>query len=188
MRIGFESSSWMGLWIRSFPPASSTAASPTRTSFGSRWTSPRGQPGRSSMWTTPQCLCRSPKAWGFEAFFTRITGPHARNWLRSDCRAAQEPPMKPAKPRILTINGGSSSIKFALYQVGEALKRGLYGKVDRIGLSGTNLTFNDPTKIQQESRKLAAADHKSAANVLLDWLEEQKSFDSVRAVGHRVVH
>ena len=89
---------------------------------------------------------------------------------------------------ILTINGGSSSIKFALYQVGAALKRGLYGKVDRIGLSGTNLTFNDPTKKQQESRKLAAADHKSAANFLLDWFEEQKSFQSVRAVGHRVVH
>ena len=51
--------------------------------------------------------------------------------------------MKPANPRILTINGGSSSIKFALYQVGKPLKRGLYGKVDRIGLSGTNLTFND---------------------------------------------
>ena len=53
--------------------------------------------------------------------------------------------MKPANPHILTINGGSSSIKFALYQVGEPLKRGLYGKVDRIGLSGTNLTFHDPT-------------------------------------------
>ena len=54
--------------------------------------------------------------------------------------------MKPASPRILTINGGSSSIRFALYHVGEPLRRGLYGKVDRIGLSGTNLTFNDPTQ------------------------------------------
>ena len=35
--------------------------------------------------------------------------------------------MKPANPRILTINGGSSSIKFALYKVGEPLKRRLYG-------------------------------------------------------------
>jgi len=78
--------------------------------------------------------------------------------------------MKPAGSRILTVNGGSSSIKFALYHVGEALERGLYGKVDRIGLSGRNLTFNDPTKKQQESRKLAAADHKSAADFLIDWL------------------
>ena len=46
------------------------------------------------------------------------------------------------KPSILTVNGGSSSIKFALYEAGNPLKRGLYGKVDRIGLSGTDLTFH----------------------------------------------
>jgi len=46
--------------------------------------------------------------------------------------------MKPGYPRILTINGGSSSIKFALYQTGEPPERKLYGKVDRIGLPGTN--------------------------------------------------
>ena len=96
--------------------------------------------------------------------------------------------MKPTNARILTINGGSSSIKFALYQIEELLKRGLYGKVDRIGLSGTNLTFNEPTKKQPESRKLAAADHKSAANSLIDWLEARPDFASVKAVGHRVVH
>ena len=96
--------------------------------------------------------------------------------------------MKPGNSRILTINGGSSSIKFALYEAGESLKRGLYGKVDRIGLSGTNLTFDDPAKHQQESRKLDASDHKSAASLLIDWLQEQNHFESIRAVGHRVVH
>jgi acetate kinase len=89
---------------------------------------------------------------------------------------------------VLTINGGSSSIKFALYQAGEPLQRGLYGKVDRIGLSGTNLTFKDPAKKQPENRKFTAADHKSAANFLVDWLEKQNGFESVQAVGHRVVH
>src|SRR5664280_1707981 len=111
-----------------------------------------------------------------------------RSWLRSDCRMTMESSMKPANPRILTVNGGSSSIKFVLYQTGEPLKRGLHGKIDRIGLSGTNLTSNDPTKKQPESRSIAAADHKSAANSLIDWLEEQDDFASVRAVGHRVVH
>jgi acetate kinase len=75
-----------------------------------------------------------------------------------------------------------------LYETVKPLKRGLYGKVDRIGLSGTNLTFNEPTKKQPESRKLAAADHKSAANSLIDWLEKQIDFKSVKGVGHRVVH
>jgi acetate kinase len=96
--------------------------------------------------------------------------------------------VKSDKPSILTINGGSSSIRFALYHVGEPLKKALSGKVDRIGLSGTNLTFHDATRNQQGSLKLTAADHKSAANYLIDWLEKLDSFPSVRAVGHRVVH
>ena len=96
--------------------------------------------------------------------------------------------MKSSKSSILTINGGSSSIKFALYEVGEPLKRGLHGKVDRIGLSGTNLTFTDLDGKTQPNLALTAADHKSAANFLIDWLEKRTGFESVRAVGHRVVH
>jgi acetate kinase len=96
--------------------------------------------------------------------------------------------MKPADPNILTINGGSSSIKFALYAAVKPLKRGLHGTVDQIGLSGTNLTFHDADGKPLASRKLTAADHKSAANFLMGWLEKQNDFESVRAVGHRVVH
>jgi len=96
--------------------------------------------------------------------------------------------MKPADLHLLTINGGSSSIKFSLYLVSEPLKRGLWGKVDRIGLSGTNLIFHDADGKPQASRQLTAADHKSAANALIDWLEIQPDFGAVKAVGHRVVH
>ena len=99
-----------------------------------------------------------------------------------------ESSMKQANSSILTINGGSSSIKFALYAAVEPLKRGLYGKIDRIGLSGTNLTFHDADGKPQASRKLIAADHKSAANFLIDWLEEKYDFKTIQAVGHRVVH
>ena len=80
-----------------------------------------------------------------------------------------ESSLKTADPRILTINGGSSSIKFALYQVEEPLMRGLYGKVDRIGLSGTHLTFDDPDGGPHESRTVSVSDHKSAASFLIDW-------------------
>ena len=93
-----------------------------------------------------------------------------------------------AKESVLTINGGSSSIKFALYQTGEPMQRRLVGKVDRIGLSGTNLTFSDTSRGQQGHRSIEAADHNSAANFLIDWLEQQVGFTHVRAVGHRVVH
>ena len=96
--------------------------------------------------------------------------------------------MTTVQTTVLTINGGSSSIKFVLYQTGEPLERRLYGKVDRIGLSGTNLTFHDGTGKPQKSHNLVASDHKSAAKFLIDWLEEQDGFASVQAVGHRVVH
>jgi acetate kinase len=96
--------------------------------------------------------------------------------------------LKPANSVVMTINGGSSSIKFALYQVGDPLERRLVGKMDRIGLSGTNLTFGDPTRNRQDSRGLVASDHKSAASFLIDWLADQNGFESVGAVGHRVVH
>ena len=89
---------------------------------------------------------------------------------------------------VLTINGGSSSIKFALYQTGEPLKRRLFGKIDRIGLGGTNLVFHDANGKPSASRKLTIADHKSASDFLLKWLEAQPDFASVKAVGHRVVH
>jgi len=96
--------------------------------------------------------------------------------------------LNPVKSSILAINGGSSSIKFALYQAGEPLARRLFGKVDRIGLSGTSLKFQDATVNPQSSHNLAASDHKSAAKALIDWLETQPDFTSVKAVGHRVVH
>jgi acetate kinase len=93
-----------------------------------------------------------------------------------------------ARPSVLTINGGSSSIKFALFEIGKPLKRILHGKVDRIGVAGTNLTFVNATENKTRSQKFSAANHTSAANALIDWLETQTGFSSVKAIGHRVVH
>jgi len=89
---------------------------------------------------------------------------------------------------VLTINGGSSSIRFALYEASDPLRRRLDGKVDRIGLRGTNLIFSDSTGESQDNRTIDLADHPSAVAFLLDWLETQQCFASVKAVGHRVVH
>ena len=102
--------------------------------------------------------------------------------------------MRPAElekkgvPCVLTINGGSSSIRFAVYEATEAPRRRLDGKIDRVGLSGTSLMVNDPAGQPQNLRRLAAADHRTAVGFLLDWLEAQPVFASITAVGHRVVH
>ena len=63
--------------------------------------------------------------------------------------------MKSALPCVLAINGGSSSIKFAVYEAGETPRRRLEGRIDRIGLSGTNLIVNDPAGKPQGPRRLA---------------------------------
>lgn len=96
--------------------------------------------------------------------------------------------MNAARPCILTINGGSSSIRFAVYKADGELRRQLDGKIDRIGVSGTNLVVTGAAGTPQVSRRLGAAGHRTAVGVLLDWLEEQPIFASVAAVGHRVVH
>ena len=88
---------------------------------------------------------------------------------------------------VLAVNGGSSSIRFALYDRTSPLRRRLSGKVDRVGLSGTTLNVKDATG-QAYSRAIDTGDHRSAAGLLLDWLATQPEFASVKAVGHRVVH
>ena len=89
---------------------------------------------------------------------------------------------------MLTLNGGSSSIKFALYQMGEPPKRGLHGKVDRIGSSGTTFVFSDPAGKQLGDQSLGQFDRRSAAMFLLDWLEKRVGLASIAAIGHRVVN
>ena len=46
----------------------------------------------------------------------------------------KESAMKSQETCILTVNGGSSSIKFALFEAGDSLRRILEGRIERIGL------------------------------------------------------
>lgn len=96
--------------------------------------------------------------------------------------------MNSRSPGVLTINGGSSSIRFAVYEAGETPRLQLAGKIDRVGLSGTRLIVGDPAGGSAIIRRVAATDHRTAVAFLLPWLEAQPIFASVQAVGHRVVH
>ena len=89
---------------------------------------------------------------------------------------------------VLALNAGSSSIRFSLHDRNKPLQRMLVGKIDRLGLSGTNLTSEDATGQSQEGRTVDSTDYRSAVAFLLDWLETQSVFASAQAVGHRVVH
>ena len=94
----------------------------------------------------------------------------------------------PANPRILTINGGSSSIKFALFEAGDSLRRILEGSVERIGLPEATLRVKGLNQEDNLSRPVAAPDHTAAVGALMDWIEERLGRVALTAVGHRVVH
>ncbi len=96
--------------------------------------------------------------------------------------------MKPVRPHILTINGGSSSIKFALFEAGDALRRILYGGIERIGLAETVFHVESTNQADNVSRPVNAPDHAAAVAALMAWIEECSWRDALTAVGHRVVH
>src|SRR6202023_2673096 len=60
---------------------------------------------------------------------------------------------------VLAVNAGSSSIRFALYDVTTPLLRRLRGKIERIGLPGATLTIDDDsTSARAQSRAIGARD------------------------------
>jgi acetate kinase len=95
--------------------------------------------------------------------------------------------MKPAKPRILTINGGSSSIKFALFEAGDLLRRILEGAIERIGLPKAAMRVKGADQADNFSRLVTAPDHTTAVGALMDWIADRSRRDPLTAVGHRVV-
>jgi acetate kinase len=96
--------------------------------------------------------------------------------------------VKPANPRILTINGGSSSIKFALFEACDALRQILDGGIERIGLPEATFRAKGTDQADNFSRSIKAPDHTAAVGILMDWIEQRSGRDALSAVGHRVVH
>jgi acetate kinase len=96
--------------------------------------------------------------------------------------------VKPTNPRILTINGGSSSIKFALFEAGDSLQRILDGGIERIGLPDATFRVKGSDEADNFSRSIKAPDHAAAVDVLMAWIEQRSEHAALTAVGHRVVH
>jgi acetate kinase len=89
---------------------------------------------------------------------------------------------------VLTINGGSSSLKFAVYEAtAEPILR-YSGKVERIGLSPAGLKMSDPDGRRREDRPVEAADPVAAARLVLELLDRDPGRTALQAIAHRVVH
>jgi acetate kinase len=96
--------------------------------------------------------------------------------------------MRAQRNCVLTLNGGSSSIRFAVYEAGAEPKLRVSGKIDRVGSSGASMVVNDPTVPKLPPVLITGKGHAAAVDFLLHWLESQVFFGSIAVVGHRVVH
>jgi acetate kinase len=91
------------------------------------------------------------------------------------------------KKQILTINGGSSSLKFALFEIGKTPQRILWGGIDRIGKPGAVFKVKGLNPADEVSRGLTQSDHQAALGVLMTWIHERGGEENLLAVGHRMV-
>lgn len=93
---------------------------------------------------------------------------------------------------ILTINAGSSSIKFAIFSLTHPLADTalVSGQIDGIGTAEAKLVAKDHAGIKVADDKLPIANpsHQQAFDHLFKWFDDHSSGREIIAVGHRVVH
>jgi len=91
-------------------------------------------------------------------------------------------------PFIAAINGGSSSLKFALFRTSDPPVRLASGLVDRIGRPDAELVVTEVKTGAGERRAVGGADLAACADLVMDWLERRTGHPRLHAVGHRIVH
>ena len=93
---------------------------------------------------------------------------------------------------ILTINAGSSSIKFALFELDGGLtgQPVVSGQIDGIGAEARLIARNPAGKheIPLDLEGEQETQHQASLNFLLNWLRANHAGWTLAAVGHRVVH
>jgi acetate kinase len=92
------------------------------------------------------------------------------------------------RPYVLTINGGSSSLKFAVFTAADTCECVLSGRVERVGLGGSRLIGSDAGGVRCEDRAVEAPTLVAAAGLVIELIEQKLGLASIVAVGHRVVH
>jgi acetate kinase len=88
--------------------------------------------------------------------------------------------------RILSINGGSSSIKFSLFEKKEKLVLQFAGAIKRIGFDDAELVVKNVVAAQEHRHRIRAKTISEAVSDLMEWIGQQHG-EVITAVGHRIV-
>ncbi len=89
---------------------------------------------------------------------------------------------------ILTINSGSSSVKFARFTDGAQPQLTHRGEIERIGGASATFSAGSGDQATRIAHPVASADHAAAAALLIDWISKEKFDTQLFAIVHRVVH
>jgi len=96
----------------------------------------------------------------------------------------------PETQHILTLNAGSSSLKFALFSMEggqeKSLLSGLYERIGQGETGGCSIQSADGETLERNSDAIAS--HTAALEHLFSWLREQPDSCLPDAIGHRIVH
>ncbi len=90
---------------------------------------------------------------------------------------------------ILTINAGSSSIKFALFERGgDGLSPVSKGQVEGIGTAPHLLARDGSGKVLVDQHLEQGQSHEDLLRTMLEWIEQHLGAETLIGVGHRIVH
>ncbi len=88
--------------------------------------------------------------------------------------------------QILTINCGSSSLKFALFELDQNLKKIFEGAVENIGAREGDFFVKDGEA--EYASKVTVADHHAAMALIREWIKSQPGGTQPDVIVHRIVH
>lgn len=90
--------------------------------------------------------------------------------------------------RVLTINSGSSTLKAALYDMGQKEEIIVSANFQRIGVPGSRIRITDTSGKILLDHNVDLSNHVAAIRFLFDWFGKHGFNEGLSAVGHRVVH
>ena len=95
--------------------------------------------------------------------------------------------MDKPKRAILALNAGSSSLKFALYEVGASLSLAAKGEIENLD-SSPHFVARDPHGAILAESHAVTSDFSATLDSLFQFIDGHLGQASLCAVGHRVVH
>ena len=98
------------------------------------------------------------------------------------------PNMSLAPIQLLTVNSGSTSVKFSMYGLGQNERRLLSARCEGVGQAQGRCLVEDESGRILLDNTFSIADHVAAAHRFLDWLTHHSCGFCIDGIGHRLVH